>query len=102
MGMLRWTVTLGRFDIACGVMSLSKYCVLEPREGHLALARNIFGYPRKYPDGVIRFRTGSQIMRRHSRQSSEWEKTGVYGDIVEELPPNEKRSTSSGSLCWLV
>jgi hypothetical protein len=54
IGSLQWVVTLGRFDIACAVMTMSRFRSAL-REGHLALLGNIFGYLRKYPDGAIRF-----------------------------------------------
>ena len=57
IGMLLWTVTLGRFDIAFATMSLSRFRV-QPRKTHEAMILKIFGYLRKYPDGAIRFRTG--------------------------------------------
>ena len=57
IGMLQWTVTLGRFDIACAVMTLSKHRVF-PRQGHLQHILQVFGYLWKYPDGALRFCTG--------------------------------------------
>ena len=60
IGMLQWTVTLGRFDIACAVMTLSKHRVF-PRQGHLQHILQVFGYLRKYPDGDLRFRTGIPV-----------------------------------------
>jgi hypothetical protein len=49
-------VTLGRFDIACAIMTMtmSQYRTA-PRKEHLALLGHVFGYLRKYPDGAIRF-----------------------------------------------
>jgi hypothetical protein len=43
IGCLQWVVTLGRFDIACAVMTMSRFRVA-PRKGHLALLGNVFGY----------------------------------------------------------
>ena len=48
VGVCQWLVVAGRFDINYAVSSLSRYAVA-PREGHLSLARKIFGYLRKYP-----------------------------------------------------
>ena len=56
IGCLQWCVTLGRFDIAFCVMTMSRFrgC---PRAQHLVWLGHIFGYLRKYPDGAICFRT---------------------------------------------
>ena len=63
IGALQWCVTLGRFDIAVSVMTMSSFRAA-PKEGHLERLKRIYGYLRKHPDAAIRFRT--------------------------ELPPNEK------------
>jgi hypothetical protein len=38
----------GRFDLTFAISSLSRFFAA-PRQGHLELARKIFGYLRKYP-----------------------------------------------------
>jgi hypothetical protein len=43
IGILQWIVTLGRFDIACTVMTMSRFRTA-PWLGHLTLLGNIFGY----------------------------------------------------------
>ena len=43
IGVLQWAITLGRFDIATAVMSMSGFRVA-PREGHLLRVRRICGY----------------------------------------------------------
>jgi hypothetical protein len=48
VGVCQWLVVAGRFDINYAVSSLSRYSA-GPREGHLELARKVFGYLRKYP-----------------------------------------------------
>ena len=57
IGALQWCVTLGRFDIAAAVMTMSSFRVA-PREGHLDRLKRIYGYLRKHPEGAIHFRTG--------------------------------------------
>ncbi len=52
MGMLQWTVSIGRLDICYAVSSLSRFCT-NPREGHLERVYRIFGYLRKYPNKAI-------------------------------------------------
>ena len=85
--MLQWIVTLGRFDIAGAVMTMSGFRVM-PREAHLHHAHHIFGYLRKYNDGAIRFRTGIPPLEQSFKPvKKEWEKM-VYGDVTEEIPTN--------------
>ena len=54
IGGLQWAVTLGRFDILEGVMSLSRFRV-QPCQGHMERVKHIFGYLRKYDDAAIHF-----------------------------------------------
>jgi hypothetical protein len=59
-----------------------------PREGHLTLLGNIFGYLCKYPDGAIRFRMETpEHELRYTPNVKCWERT-VYGEPFEELPPD--------------
>ena len=57
IGQLQWLISLGFFDIAVHVMSLSRFRA-QPRKGHLDRAKRIVGYLLFLPDGAIRFRTG--------------------------------------------
>ena len=57
IGQLQWHISLGRFDIAVHVMSLSRLRA-QTRKGHLDRAKRIVGYLLFLPDGAIRFRTG--------------------------------------------
>ena len=43
-------------DILVAVMSMSRF-TMNPRVGHLERLRRVFGYLRKQPDAIIRFRT---------------------------------------------
>ena len=84
IGALQWCVTLGRFDIACAVMTLSRFRA-NPREGHLDRAKRICGYLRKMSDGAICFRTGIPFHeRKYQPQEHDWMYT-VYGDVKEEI-----------------
>jgi hypothetical protein len=42
-------VVAGRFDINFAISSLSRYAAA-PRKGHLAMAEDILGYLKKYPN----------------------------------------------------
>ena len=87
IGMLQWAVTLGRFDIACAVMTMSRFRAA-PRKTHLDLLLHVFGYLRNHPNGSIRFRTGIPDHERDFKPvEREWSKM-VYGEPEEELPPN--------------
>ena len=47
IGQLQWLISLGRFDIAVHVMSLSRFRA-QPRKGHLDKAKSIVGYLGKH------------------------------------------------------
>jgi hypothetical protein len=85
IGIVQWIITLGRFDIVCAVMTMSRFRSA-PRLGHLALLGNVFGYLWKYPDGAIQCQTGIPIYEdRFTPKASNWEKT-MYGEPFEEIP----------------
>ena len=48
VGVCQWLIVSGRFDIMYAVSSLSRF-LAAPQEGHLVLARKLFGYLKKYP-----------------------------------------------------
>jgi hypothetical protein len=84
IGCLQQVVTLGRFDIACALMTMSCFRVA-PRKGHLELLGNIFGYLRKYPDGAIRFHVSIPPHEdRFTPVKADWDCT-VYGKAFEEM-----------------
>ena len=85
IGALQWCVTLGRFDIAVAVMSLSSFRAA-PREGHLKRAQHIYGYLRNHNKAAIRFRTGLPDLSGFSMPEHDW-MYSVYGDeCKEEIP----------------
>jgi len=87
IGALQWCVTLGRFDIAVSVMTMSSFRAA-PREGHLERLKRIYGYLRKHPEGAIRFRTGiPPCEEMYSMPDYEWMHT-VYGDCQEDVSPD--------------
>jgi len=49
IGALQWHMALGRFDIMCSVMIMSRFRV-GPRQGHLDCLSRIFGCLRKQPE----------------------------------------------------
>ena len=56
IGQLKLFVSLGRFDMHVFVMSLSRFRA-QPRKGHHARAKRVFGYLAYLPEGAIRFCT---------------------------------------------
>ena len=56
IGSMQWAVSLGRFDIATAVMTMSSFRVA-PREGHLERLKRIAGYLVKFSQGAMRYRT---------------------------------------------
>ena len=85
MGMLQWAVTLGRIDIHCSVMTMSRFRTC-PRIGHLDRVKRIFAYLRNYKKTAIKFRTEIPDYSRYKIEPQKWEY--VYGDVYEELPPD--------------
>jgi hypothetical protein len=85
IGQCQWLVSLGRFDIACAVMTMSRFRAA-PRAGHLKRMKRIFGYLRQYPNGSIRIRT--QVPDYSTVNIPEYDWEIVYGNIKEELPPD--------------
>ena len=84
IGILRWTVELGRVDIMTEVSLLSSYLV-SPREGHLQAALHIFAYLRKHADQAMMFNPHlPDIDERQFQHNVQW--SDVYGDVQEELP----------------
>ena len=84
IGQLQWLISLGRFDIAVHVMSLSRFRA-QPRKGHLDRAKRIIGYLLFLPDGAIRFRTGEPDFSSLKDQEYDWTRT-VYSGACEQIP----------------
>ena len=84
IGQLQWLISLGRFDIAVHVMSLSRFRA-QPRKGHLDRAKRIVGYLLFLPDGAIRFRTGEPDFSSLRDQEYDWTRT-VYSGAGEQIP----------------
>ena len=87
IGALQWAVTLGRFDIACAVMCMSRFRA-SPRTGHLQRLHRLYGYLRYAPDAAIRFRTGipdNETLYPEPSEKFDWSRT-VYGPGKEEIP----------------
>ena len=84
IGQLQWLISLGRFDIAVHVMSLSRFRA-QPRKGHLDRAKRIVGYLLFLPDGAIRFRIGEPDFSSLKDQEYDWTRT-VNSGACEQIP----------------
>ena len=87
IGALQWSVTLGRFDIACAVMCMSRFRAA-PRTGHLKRLHQLYSYLRFAPDAAIRFRTGipnNESLFPEPSETFDWSRT-PYGSTPEERP----------------
>ena len=84
IGQLQWLISLGCFDIAIHVMSLSRFRA-QPRKGHLDRAKRIVGYLLFLPDGAIRFRTGEPDFSSLKDQEYDWTRS-VYSGACEQIP----------------
>ena len=85
IGILRWAIELGRFDILTEVALLSQYQA-SPREGHLEALYWIINYLHRYPmRRLVMNHTMPEIDNSVFRHD-DW--SDFYGDVVKEDPPN--------------
>lgn len=83
VGSLQWAISLGRFDIATAVMSMSSFRAL-PRKGHLERLKRIYGYLSRMKHAVLRFRTGEPDYSDLHDFEYNWE--SVYAPVREDIP----------------
>jgi hypothetical protein len=84
VGSLQWAISLGCFDIATAVMSLSSFRAL-PCQGHLERAKQICSYLCWMRRATIRFCTHEPDYSDFPNVEHKWD-ASVYGDVEEELP----------------
>jgi hypothetical protein len=85
LGILRWTVELGRMDIATEVSMLAAHNAL-PREGHLAAVFRIYSYLKTKPNARLVFDPTYSDIDYDSFPQENWK--DFYGDVSEAIPPN--------------
>ncbi|HEY9707536.1 MAG TPA: hypothetical protein V6D48_04970, partial [Oculatellaceae cyanobacterium] len=83
IGSLQWAISLGRFDIATAVMSMSSFHEA-PWRGHLKRLQCITGYLVKMKHATIRFCTHEPDYSDLPSKDYDWFPT--YGEITELLP----------------
>jgi hypothetical protein len=74
IGTLQWVITLGRFDVATTVMTMSSFRVA-PCEAHLNRLRRICGYLYKFKSGCLRIRTNQPDYSSLPTEEYEWSRT---------------------------
>ena len=84
VGALQWVVSLGRFDIATAVMTMSRFRA-EPRIGHMTRLKRIYGNHREYSTCVFRLRSRKPDYSDLPEQNYDWLST-TYGSVVEIVP----------------
>ncbi|MGH7954713.1 MAG: reverse transcriptase domain-containing protein [Gloeomargaritales cyanobacterium] len=87
IGQLQWAVTLGRLDIYCAVMTMSKFRVA-PRKGHLDSLKRVYAYLRNYKRAIIKFKVNIPGHEHSQAPMMEYDWEHVYGKCYEELPAN--------------
>ena len=84
IGAMQWVITLGRFDIAVAVMTMSAFRAA-PRVGHMDRLKRMVGYLLKMRNGFIRVRTEEPDFSDLPDAKYDWSHT-IYGEVTEELP----------------
>ena len=87
IGSANWIITLGRFDIAYAVSTLSRYS-MAPREGHFSAMQRVFGYLRSQPEGKILIDKSDPPIRNRATISTGYNWSEFYPDACEDIPDN--------------
>ena len=86
IGILRWAVELGRFDIHVEVAKLSSFNC-NPRKGHMEAVYNIFAYLRKHKNSKIVFDYQRPQYDETCFIEADWK--SLNGDVSEDIPANK-------------
>jgi hypothetical protein len=89
IGILRWAVELGRFDIKVEVAKLSSFNCM-PQKGHLETAYSIFGYLRQNENSKLVFDARRPNYNKSRFMKATWK--DIYGDVAEDIPMNRPES----------
>jgi hypothetical protein len=85
IGIFRWAIELGRFDIMIEVSLMSQYQAA-PREGHLEALYHIAQFLEKNPMKRVVFDPRRVKLDESTFAHGDW--TEFYGDVKEEDPPD--------------
>ena len=86
IGALQWVIQIGRFDVATGVMTMSRFHA-SPQMGHMERIQRIHGYISKMGEGVLRIRTKEPDYSSTPVKHYDWEYTCYRG--AKELIPTD-------------
>ena len=84
VGGLQRLISLGRFDIATAVMTMSSFNAA-PRFGHLKRVKRIVGYVCKMKEAALRIRTEEPDLSAVPIPDYDWTYS-VYGRVQEQVP----------------
>ena len=87
IGSANWILTLGRFDIAYTLSTLSRYS-MAPREGHFQAMIRLFGYLMNYNKGMLVIDLSLPAIRNDATVSSGHNWFEFYPDACEDIPPD--------------
>ena len=85
VGILRWTVEIGRIDITTETSMLAAHLAM-PRHGHLLAAIRVFAYLKKKHNARIVFDPTYPKIDLNVFHEVDWRP--FYGNVVEAIPPN--------------
>jgi hypothetical protein len=89
IGILRWAVELGRFDINVEVAKLSSFNCM-PRKEHLEAVYSIFGYLRQHENSKHVFDARHPNYDESRFVKATWR--DIYGDVTDDIPMNRPES----------
>ena len=87
IGILRWSIEIGRVDVLFEVSSLSAYQA-SPRQGHLDQALHILGYLKEHIKLTLYFDPSPITLPETIFRNNRDEFREQYRDAIEELPHN--------------
>lgn len=89
IGMAQWAASIGRLDIAFAISSLSRFSA-NPRQGHLELAFNLFGYLKRFPNKRLVLESRPLVIDPELLRQESFHPDFLddYPDAREELDPN--------------
>ncbi len=100
IGSMEWAISIGHFDIAVYVMSMSSFRT-SPRHGHLDWAKCMVSYLSKFWLAKIQVLMDEPDYSDVERIKYDWTKS-VYGDVPEiipkDIPPSSWRLHHTDSL----
>ena len=96
IGMLRWSIEIGRVDVYTEVSLLSAYQA-SPRQGHLHQLLRIFGYLKRKPKITLYFNPEIPILPDGTFEGDNSSNfRDQYRDAIEELPSNMPTPRGNG------